>query len=193
MMMNGVFHPPLDVADPDGRAREFGRERVDLDPMQDFRPDARHGHAETERLAIEDRAPLDVLHALKGEIEEIARAAGGVENTNRAEPVDESVALGFRLGARGVEALAEIALGIPAAPAGGFEHGRHDRLDPRLRRLPFGAERAQHDWLYDHLDLVWIGVVRADLRPLVGVEKTLEQGAEDRRIDQAPVEPGGGE
>ena len=35
--------------------------------------------------------------------------------------------------------------------------------------------------------------MRADLRPLVGIEETLEQGAEDRRIDQAPVERGGRE
>ncbi len=35
--------------------------------------------------------------------------------------------------------------------------------------------------------------MRADLRPLVGIEKALEQRAEDRRVDQAPVEARGGE
>ena len=33
----------------------------------------------------------------------------------------------------------------------------------------------------------------ADLRALVGIEEALEQGAENRRVDQAPVEAGGGE
>ena len=32
--------------------------------------------------------------------------------------------------------------------------------------------------------------MRADLRALVGIEEALEQGAEDCRIDQAPVETG---
>ena len=117
----------------------------------------------------------------------------GSRMRKRAQPVDEGVALGFGLGARDVEALAEVAPGVPAASAGGFQHGRHDRFDLRLRRLPFGLERAQHDRLDDLHDLVGIGVMRADLRPLVGVEEALEQCAEDGRVDQAPVEARGGE
>ena len=35
--------------------------------------------------------------------------------------------------------------------------------------------------------------MRADLRALVGIEEALEQSAEDRRVDQAPVEARGGE
>ena len=38
-----------------------------------------------------------------------------------------------------------------------------------------------------------VGVVGADLRSLVGVEEALEQRAENRRIDEAPVEARGGE
>ena len=38
-----------------------------------------------------------------------------------------------------------------------------------------------------------IGVKRADLRPLVGVEEAREQRAENRRVDQAPVDARGGE
>src|ERR1700677_2582227 len=38
-----------------------------------------------------------------------------------------------------------------------------------------------------------IGVMRADLRPLVGIEEALEQSAEDRRVDQAPIEARSGE
>ena len=35
--------------------------------------------------------------------------------------------------------------------------------------------------------------MRADLRALVGIEEALEQSAEDRRVDQAPVEARRGE
>ena len=38
-----------------------------------------------------------------------------------------------------------------------------------------------------------IGVMRADLGAFVGIEKTFEQSAENRRIDEAPIEAGGGE
>ena len=55
--MDGVLHPPLDVSDPDGGAGELGGEGVELDAVQNLRPDPRHGHAEAERLAIEDGAP----------------------------------------------------------------------------------------------------------------------------------------
>ncbi len=42
----------------------------------------------------------------------------GSRMRKRAEPVDESVALGFRLRARGLEALAELALApLPPPPA----------------------------------------------------------------------------
>ena len=81
----------------------------------------------------------------------------------------------------------------PAAAAGRLERRRHDRVDLGLGRVPFGAQRAQHDRLDDHHDLFGVGVMRADLRALVGIEKALEQRAEDRRVDQAPVEARGGE
>ena len=124
MVRDGVAHAPLDVADPDRRAREFGGERVDLDAVQDFRPDARHDHAEAERLAFEDGAIFDVLDRLQREIEEIARAAGGIEDAQGAEPVDERVAPRLRLGARGVEASCrDRALAALAAAAGSASTG----------------------------------------------------------------------
>ena len=115
---DGVLHPPLDVADPDRRARELGGERVDLDAVQNFRPDARHDHAEAERFAFEDGAIFDVLDRLQREIEEIAGAAGRVEDAQAAQPVDEGVALRLRLGARGEEFLSRAALAaLPPPPA----------------------------------------------------------------------------
>ena len=59
-----------------------------------------------------------------------------------------------------------------------------------LHRLPFRIERAHDHRLDDHHDLFGVGVVRADLRALVGIEEALEQRAEDRRVDRRPVLPG---
>jgi len=79
-MMDRVLHPPLDVADPDGRAGKLRGQRIDLDAVQDFRPDARHRHAKPERFAIEHRAPFDVFRPLQRKVEEIAGATGRIED-----------------------------------------------------------------------------------------------------------------
>jgi len=62
------------------------------------------------------------------------------------------------------------------------------RLDPY--DCPLRPERMQDHRLDDHHDLVRIGVVRADLRALVGIEKALKQGAENGGVNQAPVKAG---
>ena len=81
----------------------------------------------------------------------------------------------------------------PPPPAGRGQHRRHDLFDLRLRRVPFAQERAHDHRLDDQGDFFRVGVMGADLRALVGIEKALEQRAEDRRVDEAPVEAGGGE
>ena len=157
-------------------------------------PDARHGHAEPERLAIEDGAPFDVLDALQREIEEIARAAGRVENAQGAEPVDEGVALGLGLGARRRRSVCRaLALAVRPPPPAAASAGAMIASILAFAVVPLGAQRAQHDRLDDHHDLFGVGVMGADLRALVGIEKALEQRAENRRVDQAPVEARGGE
>ena len=112
---------------------------------------------------------------------------------NSAEPFDERVSLDFRHDARRVEALGQIAARGPAVSARGCEHGRHDRLDLSLCRLPLGAQGAEHDRLDDHHDLFRVGVVCADLRALIGIEKAFEQSPENRRVDEAPIEARSGE
>ena len=59
-----------------------------------------------------------------------------------------------------------------------------------LAAVPYAvaSERAQDHRLDDLHDLVGVGIVRANLRALVGVEKALEQGAEDGGIDFTPIE-----
>ena len=57
-----------------------------------------------------------------------------------------------------------------------------------LRGAPLGEQRTHHHRLDDTHDLVAVRVVRAQLRPLVGVEPPLEQRAQDGRVDLRPVE-----
>ena len=81
------------------------------------------GTPEAERLAFVDGAIFDVLDALQGEIEKIPRAAGGVQNAQPRQLVDEGVAQRFGLYARrGI--FLSCAL-WPALPAGrGLRAGR---------------------------------------------------------------------
>ena len=74
-------------------------------------------------------------------------------------------------------------------PFGCFLRGGFDEPgDLRPHRLPFRRQRLDDDRVDDQHDLVAVGVVRAKLRTLVGVEPALEQGAEDRGVDVRPVE-----
>ena len=110
---------------------------------------------------------------MQGEIEEVARAAGRVENAHVGEALKENVELCF--------GSVEDGLAGPAATS--REYLGHFGLD----RLPFDRERPHDDRLDDHHDLFRVGVVRADLRPLVGVEEPFKQGTEDRWVNRRPV------
>ena len=52
---------------------------------------------------------------------------------------------------------------------------------------PFALERGQQDGLQERLDVGAAGVVGADLRTLGGVQRPLEERAEDRRLDAGPI------
>ena len=57
--------------------------------------------------------------------------------------------------------------------------------------VPSPAERRHHDRLDDAQDVGLAGVVGAELGPAAGIERALEEGAEDGRLDRGPIEPGG--
>ena len=60
-------------------------------------------------------------------------------------------------------------------------------------RVPLGGERAHDHGLHDLQDLLAVGVVGAERRPLArGVKRRLEQSAEDGGVDLGPVVLGGG-
>ena len=62
---------------------------------------------------------------------------------------------------------------------------------PGAHLRPAAAERGHHYRLHDPLDVVPAGVVGAELSAAAGIERALEEGAEDGGLDIAPVEPGG--
>ena len=64
------------------------------------------------------------------------------------------------------------------------EQLRHPDLHGRV----LAAERAQDHRLDQAPDRLAVGVVGAELGALVGVQAALEQGAEDRGLDERPVE-----
>jgi hypothetical protein len=81
---------PLEVADPEDELGDGGGARIDFDPKELVGIDAELFHFEVE-LAIavffefEVDFAFEALHVLEGDVEEIAGAAGGVENFDLAE------------------------------------------------------------------------------------------------------------
>ena len=173
-----VGQHPLDLADPDDHPGQLGRVGVELDAEHRLRADLRelHRHLQRQRRP-QDRLALQVLERLQREVEEVARAAGRVEHAHGAQPLEEGVEDRERVLrcrrlcrdhlARSQQGLDLRAGGLEVAPQRGQQH----RLDEAHDRGP-------------------VGVVRAELRALAGVEAALEERAEDRRLDLRPVEPG---
>ena len=103
------------------------------------------------------------------------RAAGGVEHADAPQALEEVLEDGLRvLGAR---------RRLRHLPAGQEQLG-HAGLHGRV----LAAERAQDHRLDEAPDRLAVGVVGAQLGALAGVQAALEEGAEDRGLDQRPVE-----
>ena len=85
---------------------------------------------------------------------------------------------------------------MPLAPDDGFRAALDVALSARSRQVaisafaasPFRQQGTHDNGLDDKHDLVAVGVVRAQLRSLSGVEPAFEQRAQDRRVDLRPVE-----
>ena len=169
---------PLDVADPDGDARQFRCVGVDLDTLDVGGADRGKGPLQTHRLRFQLHAVLDVLERVQRQMEKIARTAGGVEHREPPQPFEKDAQKTLRL--RALPRLRRLRRRRPGL--------RQTVRDLRLRRLPFGEPGADDHRLDDHHDLVAVGIVRAKLRALVRVEAALEQRAQDRRVDLRPVE-----
>jgi len=170
-----VVEHPLDLADPDRDPGKLGGIWVDLDAEDRLRADAREllGDPEDERAPL-NGLELEVLERPEGDVQEVARATGRIEDADRPETIEErpeepeGLGIGSLLGTR-----------IPAQGALGH-------LD--LHRGVLAPEGPDDDRLHELPDVVAARVVGAELGPLRGVETTLEEGPEDRRLDPAPVQ-----
>ena len=180
---------PLDFADPHAHPRQFGGIGVQLDPQHAFRPHARKSARQAQRLGIQIGAMLDVLQRLQRDIQKIARSAGGIEHAEIRQPLDEA-----RMNRRRrIDRARRLALlGRGQQPLGGpLRRAFHPRGDLRQRLGPFGLQRFDDHRPHDHHDLVAVGIMRAQLAALGGIESAFEQRAQDRRGDLAPVAPRG--
>ena len=117
-----------------------------------------------------DHIAFQPLHHLHGDIEEIARAAGRVQNADLAQCLVEAPggAAGLLALALGDEGLA-FHLHIAPVLAQGFDNGGCDQA------FHIGARR----------------IMGAQLVALLLVQRLFQQRAENRRLDIAPVAPGG--
>ena len=121
---------------------------------------------------------LQVLERMQRKIEEVARSARRIQHGEVPQPFQESP---------------QRPIHQPPLTRSRPRRPRRDRAfetggDLGACPLPLGEPRTDDHRLDDAHDLVPVGVVRAELRPLVRVESALEQRAEDRGVDLRPVE-----
>jgi hypothetical protein len=130
---------------------------------------------QAEFLGVDVGAFFDVAQGFEGEVEEVAGAAGGVEDAEVVEAEQEAL-----IGGAG--GFAFLAFGAVAVAGGelGADFG------------PFGGERFADQRVDQFGDGAGVGVMGAERGAGGGVEAALEQGAEDGGVDGAPVHVGGG-
>ncbi len=118
-----VAPAPLDVADPDGDAGQFGGVVVDLQPQDVVRAGLEHdlGVLEAEIAGFDAHALFQVPQGLERQVEEVARAAGGIQHAEFVQPQQEAlIGLSRGLVRFGLLALADASLdeglgGVPLA------------------------------------------------------------------------------
>jgi hypothetical protein len=120
---------------------------------------------------------LEALQVLQRDVEKVAAAAGGVEHAHAAQLVVKALQLGARLVELGL-ALPGVVQGLGLARQ---QQGGGACVGPVL------AQRLDDGGQHQALDVGARRVVGAELVALGGVQRTLQQGAEDGRLDLAPV------
>ncbi len=166
-MRVAVAAAPLNIANPDGDAGEFGSEFVDFQPEDVVRAGFHiHRRLKTEFLRFNMGAFFDVAQGDQGQIKKVTAAAGGVKNTVAVEAEQEGLVGGFGFFGLGGHL--------------GFGFG------------PFAGERFADQRVDELGDGAGVGVVGAERGAGSGVEAALEQRAEDGGVDGAPVHIGSG-
>jgi len=170
-----VAAAPLDVADPDGDAGEFGGVFVDFHAANVVRTGLHEQFGfKPEFLGIQMNLFFHIPQGLQCKEKKIPRSAGRIENlkslkTRQKTPV-------------GVERIL-VVIGATALVLS-VGDGCFDRLPSVHQR--FGNQR-----LDQFGNRAGVGVVSSQRRAGRRIKAALEEGAEDRRIDGAPVRIGG--
>jgi hypothetical protein len=175
-----VLLHPLQVADPDHHLGQLLGEWVDFD-SQKLRGADVGEQADVVGGGEGDHLFFQVEQQVDGDVEEVAGAAGGVEDFDLGEAV-QVVAQGiFELFAGGG------GLAAWAAFARRLLHLGPERQAFGFGRVPFAPQRGHEHRLQQRENVGAARVVGADLRTLGRVQEAFEQGAEDRRFDVAPI------
>ncbi len=166
---------PLKIADPEDEVGDDGGAWVEFDTEQLVGIDSEAGVLKNflglaERVEGFEDLTLEPLHVLERDVEEIAAAAGGVEDAGVAKLVVE-------LGG-GVDGSVLIA-------------GREPLRDDSLDAAPIVAQRFHESGKNEALDVGAWSVMRSEGTALVGIQSTLQQSAEDCWLDVAPAGVGG--
>ncbi len=167
---------------PSGPAR---RRRVDLD-AEELPRAAPSGYLAEQVLLqrVDEDRLLQVLQLLQRDVEEIAGAAGRVQHLDLRQP------------ARNRRTMASASSrAFALLTVGQLLPWRLAVLAPRCQEVlgglldlgPLPPQRPHDDGLHERLDVLTARVMGADLRPLVRVDAALEEGAEDGRVDGAPL------
>ncbi len=178
-----VLVEPLNVADPDGDLRQLVGVGVGLDAVELFRRGRVVLKGEPRRQAVGERQRRRLLPEIEQfpqrHVEEVAAAARRVQHAD----VGQFLLEGFN-GLLNVVLIARLRRLVIAAVAALGVGG-----DLHLHLLPAAAQRRHQHRLHDQQNILFAGVVRAQLRPLAGVQAALKKRAEDRRFDAGPIQP----
>ena len=134
----------MDLADPYRDPGQLSGIGVELDAEHVLGPDHGEGPGQTQGLGLQDDLMLQVLEGAQGQVQEIARAAGGVQYPEMGEPGEESLLhrLGLLLGlGAGTRRAAGSGLGHQGGDLGlvsssGVEQGLQDHGWIRRRMEP---------------------------------------------------------
>ena len=121
-----------------------------------------------------------VQHPLKCQIQEIATSASRVQDADVGQLFYPCVQLPLHLFPKPV-----------VSGSLGFAGGLSERRSLRFHVSPARLQRGHYDGFHDQQNVLRAGVVRSNLRALTGIETSLKESAEDRRLHVGPVQGGG--
>ena len=172
----------MQVADPQHQLGDLLGPAFDLDAVE-LRGRHAHGFHVHEGLLFAQAIPagqhlaFQALEEIEGDVEEVARAAGGIEDARVAQLLVELAHDG--------DGFLELVLGCLVGL--GVLGGDNDPADLGLHHVPVGAQRLLDGRPDQALDVGARGVVRAQGVALFGIEGAFQQGAEDGGLDVGPV------